>query len=83
MKRQKSDSVRARWNRFDICSAWYVYSVLWHSGQFSREYRILGRLRNICYNAGLSVRENLVDGLTKNATIIYNGLVDGAYIREI
>lgn len=32
------------WNRFDICAAFYLYATAYHHGQWSKEYRIFGRL---------------------------------------
>ncbi len=81
MKRQKKHSQDIQWNRFDICSAWYVYAVLYHGGQSSREYKILGRLVNILFAPGRIPQSKLADGLTANGLKIYHRLVDGGYIR--
>jgi len=43
--------------RFDLYGAIYLLCVRWHSGQFSRGYRLLGKLDDVDYQPGLSVRE--------------------------
>ena len=40
------------WDRFDICEAWYAFSVDHHRGQFSPEYAIMGRLQAMGYHPG-------------------------------
>ncbi len=44
-------------NRFDKYGALYLLCTRWHSGQWSRGYRLLGRLENAGYKPGLTVRE--------------------------
>ena len=44
-------------DRFDLYGALYLFCVRYHSGQWSRGYRILGRLHNAGYRPGLTVRE--------------------------
>jgi hypothetical protein len=80
MKRRKRRQTPI-WNRFDICSAWYVYAVNYHNGQTSREYKIFGRLVNMLYSPGQLLQARLANGLSDNAKLIYRNLVDGAYIR--
>lgn len=41
-------------DRFDICEAYYLFASLYHSGQFSKEYRIFGRLNRMGFNLGHS-----------------------------
>ena len=60
-------------DRFDICEAYYVYAMLWHSGQFSKEYRIFGRLDKIKFWPRDSLRND--NDLTPNGREIYNSLV--------
>jgi hypothetical protein len=43
-------------DRFDLYGALYMLCVRWHSGQWSRGYRLLGRLYNAGYRPGLTVR---------------------------
>lgn len=83
MKRRKQRRDDIQWNRFDICQAWYVYAVLYHNGQTSKEYKILGRLVNMLFSPGMALRNGLVNSLTDNGRRIYHQLVDGAYIRDI
>lgn len=71
------------WNRFDICEAYYLYAMLWHSGQGSKEYAIFARLERIRFRARpmLSRRRDLEE----NARIIYDRLVrsKGKSIRSL
>ena len=64
------------WDRFDRCEAYYMYSVLWHSGQTSKEYAILGQLARMGFKPSpqLQGRENLEE----NGREIYDALVEGA-----
>lgn len=70
-------------NRFDICEAYYKYAVHYHTGQFSWQYKILGRLQKIGFKPGYSVSE--LDSLgSENANEIYDNLVSnnqGTYKR--
>ena len=61
-------------DRFDICEAYYVFAMLWHKGQWSKEYEIFGRLNRIGFKPSpmLSGSENL----TENGQEIYNRLVN-------
>jgi hypothetical protein len=63
----------ARWDRIDICEAWYVFAMEWHGGQFSKEYEIFGRLENISFSPSLLL--NNCDDLEDNARTIYDELV--------
>lgn len=59
-------------DRFDICTAYYLYATHYHNGQNSAEYRIFGRLAKI----GFSPRVGLeLDDLSENERAIYNKLV--------
>ena len=42
-------------NRFELFGALYILCSRWHSGQWSRGYRILSRLSIAGYSPGLSV----------------------------
>jgi hypothetical protein len=58
--------------RFDICEAWYLYAVLYHSGQSSKLYQKIGQLDRmgfrpapgLCYDSlqddGKRIFEDLV-----------------------
>ena len=61
------------WDRFDICEAWYAFSVDHHRGQFSPEYAIMGRLQRMGYRAGFG--GVTYDALTENGKAIYDNLV--------
>ena len=59
------------WDRFDICEAWYVFSVLWHGGAADPIYSYVGRLHNM----GFKPAANLgLDTLSENGTEIYRQL---------
>lgn len=61
-----------RWDRFDICEAWYLFAVRWHEGQWSKTYEIFGRLDRM----GFSPRHMTSPGeLTENGQEIYLQLV--------
>ena len=64
-------------NRYNICMAYYVYALEWHGGQFTRAYKIFGRLKKIKFhpmNSRLSY-----ENLTEEEKIIYEGLVNSKY----
>ena len=42
--------------RFDLYGALYLLCVRWHSGQWSRGYRMLGKLANAGYSPGATIR---------------------------
>ncbi len=66
------DSWRGTWDRFDICEAWYVFASEYHGGQWSPEYRILGRLARIGFRPSpMLSRRNL----SRNAHRILASLV--------
>jgi hypothetical protein len=44
-------------DRFDLYGALYLFCCRYHSGQWSRGYRILSRLSRV-YSPGLSIRSN-------------------------
>ena len=43
-------------DRFDLYGALYLFCSRWHSGQWSRGYRILSRLYLLGYRPGLTIR---------------------------
>lgn len=43
-------------DRFDLYGALYLLCSRWHSGQWSRGYRILSRLSLAGYRPGLTIR---------------------------
>lgn len=70
-------------NRFDICEAYYKYAVHYHTGQFSWQYKILGRLQKIGFKPSYSLKEHDILG-SENSDEIYDNLVSnnqGAYKR--
>ena len=44
-------------DRFDLYGALYLLCTRWHSGQWSRGYRILSRLDTAGYKPGLTISE--------------------------
>ena len=44
-------------DRFDLYGALYLACRRWHSGQYSRGYRILSRLARLGYRPGITLRE--------------------------
>lgn len=63
-------------DRFDICEAYYLYATLYHSGQFSRAYRVFGRLEKIQFRTNGFNDEY---DLSENAREIFNRLVERNY----
>ncbi len=60
-------------NRWDICEAYYLFAVDWHGGQFSKEYRIFGRLQKFFEpKRSLHGRKDL----SNNGRAIYDQLVN-------
>lgn len=60
-------------DRFDICEAYYVFASLHHGGQWSKTYRIFGRLESIGFRPRRSISK---DSLTDNGQEILAGLVE-------
>jgi len=66
------------WDRFDICEAYWCFAMDWHSGQYSPEYAIFGRLHRMQFNAA---RDLSYSRLTDNGKAIYSQL-RGALLRK-
>jgi len=62
-------------DRFDICEAYFVYAMLYHEGQFSKEYAIFGRLERIGFRASPLLNDE--NDLNENAREIFERLVNG------
>ncbi len=60
-------------SRFDLYGALYWFCNQYHSGQWSRGYRILGRLTNADYSPGLGLQYGKFESETQEE--IYNHLV--------
>jgi len=60
-------------DRFDICAAWYWFAYDYHSGQFSKLYKVLGRLINMGFK--ISPLHNSIQDENFNAKNIYEALV--------
>lgn len=61
-------------DRFDILSAYYLYGLEYHSGQFSKEYAYIGRALNAGFRPGMIFG---YESLSENGKEIYNKLVKG------
>ena len=59
----------------DICSAHFLYAMLWHEGQFSKTYEKFAQLERIGFRP--SPLLNGPEDLTENAREIYNNLCAG------
>ena len=64
-----------RWDRFDICEAWYLFAADWHEGQGSATYAIVGRLDRLGFRPSpiLSTRS-----LSPNGRLILADLIRAA-----
>ena len=60
-------------DRFDLYGALYLLCSRWHSGQWSRGYRILSRLSLAGYRPGLSIQAGRFEGPDQRA--VYRGLL--------
>jgi hypothetical protein len=77
-----------RFNKFDICLAWYMYASHYHGGQFTKLYQVFGRLERIKFRASimskledyfdreLSPDEDRKYDEYENARAIYESLVE-------
>ena len=61
-------------DRFDILSAYYLFGMEYHSGQWSREYAYIGRALNCGFRPGAMFRDR--NSLSENAQGIYDALVE-------
>jgi hypothetical protein len=48
-------------HRFDLYGALYLLCSRWHSGQWSRGYRILSRLVNAGFKPGLGLQDGIFE----------------------
>jgi hypothetical protein len=55
-------------DRFELYGALYLLCSRWHSGQWSRGYRILSRLDRAGYRPGLSIQSNRFESADQRAT---------------
>lgn len=63
--------MKAQFDRFDICSAYWLYAYGYHCGQFSHWYSVLGRLHNMGFKpTAMSYRE-----LSENGKLIYTAIL--------
>ena len=62
-------------DKFDLYGALYLFCARYHSGQWSRGYRILSRLVIAGYKPGLSIQQNRFESEEQRA--IYRDLVRG------
>lgn len=62
-------------DRFSICLAWYWYATHYHGGQFSREYRIFGRLNRIGFEPGAGAKFETLEESDPIAFELYQNLV--------
>ncbi len=69
------------WDRFDICTAYYLFFAENHSGQDSYGYKKLSQLSRMKYNPGLSVQNG--DFENENQREIYSSLKRKARQGEI
>lgn len=61
------------WDRFNICEAYYVYAMLNHGGQWSKEYALFATLNRMKFKPASSLAGP--DDLEENARSIYEALV--------
>ena len=69
---------KMKWDRFDICEAYYIYCRDYHNGQWSKEYAVLGTLSNMRFEHGTDLE---AADLTENGRLIYDNLVSNENIR--
>jgi hypothetical protein len=67
-------------DRFDICEAYYCFAESYHGGQWSKEYRIFGRLDAIEFRPSPML---CVERLSENAREIYDALVEKHLARGL
>jgi hypothetical protein len=60
-------------DRFDILSAYYLFGINYHSGQFSKAYAYMGRAMRAGYKPGTN---ETARGLNENALAIYKSLLE-------
>jgi hypothetical protein len=65
-------------DRFDIMAAYYLFGSLYHSGQFSKTYKYIGR----ALNCGLKVSPIFkYESLSDNGKAIYDNLVETSWVK--
>jgi hypothetical protein len=52
MYNAKHKEPTARFDRLDICMAYYLFGYLYHGGQFSKEYAYMGRAMALGFRPG-------------------------------
>jgi len=62
----------ARFDRFDICEAYFIFAQDYHGGINCALYRIFGRLSKLSFKLAPSIRN--YEDLTENGRDIYNDL---------
>ena len=62
-------------SRFDLYGALWLFCSRYHSGQWSRGYRILSRLALVGYSPGLSLQRNRFESSEQRE--MYRQLVKG------
>jgi hypothetical protein len=62
-------------DRYDIETAYYLYAMLHHEGQWSKEYALFATLNRIGYSPPRMLSGP--DDLNRNAREIYDRLVSG------
>lgn len=60
-------------DRFDICAAFWHFAAEYHSGQWSGEYAVFGRLARMRYKMGAGETDKR--NLSENARSILAGMV--------
>lgn len=63
-----------KFNRFDICEAYYLYGMLYHGGQGTREYAYMGRSMRAGFVPGIGIQYANFDSLSENGKEIFLGL---------
>jgi hypothetical protein len=69
-----------QFDRFDILSAYYLFGRDYHNGQFSKEYKYMGRCIKMGFSPGcISLTSDAFgyESLTDNGQEIYRHLMEG------
>ena len=67
-------------DRMAVCDAYYLWAKHHHNGQWCPRYEVLGRLADLGYSPGLTIREDRFDNFFsapeyEHAAEIYRSLV--------